>query len=200
MPVLFILGGPNGAGKTTFYFQAIKDGFINKELPFINVDLIAKNELGGYSDPNFVAAAEIARNRISTCLSAKMDFMIESNLAKVADYDWIINLQKAGYEIVLYFLCTSDILINVDRIERRVKEGGHYIPPHIVADRYRLCLVYLKSRLNIFKEAYLVDNTGQSIQELVVLAYGRIQNEISDKPQWAEDILSIVKKLNGLSP
>src|ERR1700733_11277908 len=34
MPTLYILAGPNGAGKTTFYFNAIKDGYINKSLPF----------------------------------------------------------------------------------------------------------------------------------------------------------------------
>jgi predicted ABC-type ATPase len=46
MPTLFILAGPNGAGKTTFYFNAIDNGYIWKGLPFINVDLIARNELG----------------------------------------------------------------------------------------------------------------------------------------------------------
>ena len=48
MPTLYILAGPNGAGKTTFYFTAIEQGFIDKDLPFINTDLIARNELGGY--------------------------------------------------------------------------------------------------------------------------------------------------------
>ena len=47
MPTLYILAGPNGAGKTTFYQTAIEEGFISKELPFINVDLITKDELGG---------------------------------------------------------------------------------------------------------------------------------------------------------
>ncbi len=53
MPTLYILGGPNGAGKTTFYFSAIEEGFIDKTLPFINADIIVKNELGGYSEENF---------------------------------------------------------------------------------------------------------------------------------------------------
>ncbi len=36
MPTLYILAGPNGAGKTTFYFTAIEQGFIDKDLSFIN--------------------------------------------------------------------------------------------------------------------------------------------------------------------
>jgi len=39
MPTLYILAGPNGAGKTTFYFTAIEQGFIDKDLSFINTDL-----------------------------------------------------------------------------------------------------------------------------------------------------------------
>lgn len=50
MPILYILAGPNGAGKTTFYFTAVEQRFINKNLPFINTDLITKEEPGGYTE------------------------------------------------------------------------------------------------------------------------------------------------------
>jgi predicted ABC-type ATPase len=65
MPTLYILAGPNGAGKTTFYFTAINQGFIDKELPFINTDLITKDKLGGYTEENFVRAEAIVRERIT---------------------------------------------------------------------------------------------------------------------------------------
>ncbi len=196
MPTLFILAGPNGAGKTTFYYNAIKDGYINPDLPFVNVDIVARNELGGYTEENFVKAAEITRERISKHLEFKQDFMIESNLAKTADYNWIENMKKAGYEIILYFLCTKDILINIDRVERRVKEGGHFIPAHIITDRYNLCLIYLKSRLHLFQEVYLIDNTEQVVEEMAILNNGKIEMEVADLPDWVANILFIVKKLS----
>jgi predicted ABC-type ATPase len=46
MPVLYLIAGPNGTGKTTFYSIALQNGFIEKNLPFINVDIIAQ-KLGG---------------------------------------------------------------------------------------------------------------------------------------------------------
>ncbi len=195
MPTLFILAGPNGAGKTTFYFKAIEEGYINKDLPFINVDVIARNELGGYTEENFAKAAEIARARMADHIGRKEDFMIESNLAKTSDYTWIENMKKSGYEIILYFLCTKDILINIDRVERRVKEGGHFIPAHIITDRYNLCLIYLKTKLHIFKEAYLIDNTEQTIREMVFLKDGKIEMEAGNLPEWVSNILFIVKKM-----
>jgi len=195
MPTLFILAGPNGAGKTTFYNRAIDEGYIDRRLPFINVDVIARNELGGYSEANFVNAAEIARNRIAVHIDNRSDFLIESNLAKSSDYDWILKMKNAGYEVVLYFLCTKDILINIDRVERRVKEGGHYIPAHIVTDRYRMGLIYLKTKLHLFKEVYLIDNTEQTINEIAVLNDGKIIIESGDDIEWVEKLLSIVKKM-----
>ena len=162
---------------------------------FVNVDIIARNELGGYTEENFVKAAEIARERIAGHLEIKQDFMIESNLAKTADYNWIDNMKKAGYEIILYFLCTRDILVNIERVERRVKEGGHFIPAHIVTDRYNLSLIYLKSRLNLFKEVCLIDNTEQVVEEMAILNNGEILMEIEGSPDWVVNLLFIVKKL-----
>jgi predicted ABC-type ATPase len=49
MPSLFILAGANGSGKTTFYFSARENNFISSTIPFVNVDMIAKEELRGYS-------------------------------------------------------------------------------------------------------------------------------------------------------
>jgi predicted ABC-type ATPase len=87
MPSLYVLAGANGSGKTTWYYTAISQNFITPTLPFINVDLIVRNELvGGYTEENFASAAIIARERINDCLTKNIDFMIESNLATQADY------------------------------------------------------------------------------------------------------------------
>ncbi len=195
MPTLYILAGPNGAGKTTFYYKAIEEGFINPDLAFVNVDIIARNELGGYTEENFVKAAEIARQRMTIYLKKQEDFMIESNLAKDADYDWIESIRKAGYGVILYFLCTENTEVNIDRVERRVKEGGHYIPPHIITDRYKMGLIYLQSKLHLFKEAYLIDNTNETVKEMAMLTDGKIEKEIKILPEWVKKVLTLVKLL-----
>ena len=119
MPILYILAGSNGAGKTTYYNTAISQGFIDPTLPFINVDLIAKDELGGYyTESNFVKSEAIARQRIATYVENGNSFMIESNLAKDSDYDWINLMIKKGYTIILYFLGTDDLDINKNRVKK----------------------------------------------------------------------------------
>src|ERR1700709_1050289 len=123
MPLLYIFAGPNGAGKTTFYHAAIEQGFIPGELPFVNIELIARNELGGYSDENFRQAELLYRKRVGAYISEEKDFMIESNLAYQSDYDWLKAMLRQGYEIILYFLYTQNIEINIRRVQKRVMEG-----------------------------------------------------------------------------
>jgi predicted ABC-type ATPase len=195
MPVLFILAGPNGAGKTTFYSTAAAQGFIPAELPFINIDLILKDELGGYNTENYIRADHIYRKRVGDYISQGKDFMIESNLARQADYEWIENMRKAGFDIVLYFLCTQDLTINIDRVRQRVKEGGHDVPESIIDQCFRNGLLYLKSRLHLFTETYIIDNSFEEPIEMAVLIKGRVITKNTDCPKWVDDLLYIAERI-----
>jgi predicted ABC-type ATPase len=194
MQVLYILAGPNGAGKTTYYYTGLQESFINRHLPFINIDIIARG-LGGYNAENFAKAEMIYREKVGALLKDKSDFMIESNLAKSSDYEWIERIKKHGYEIVLFFLCTDDINVNINRIHRRVKEGGHDIPPEIVMHRYRMTLIYLKTRLRLFKEIRFINTSSDEAIEIGFIKDDTLTELFSDSPKWFEEIISVEKRL-----
>ncbi|MEJ0107037.1 MAG: hypothetical protein WDO19_32845 [Bacteroidota bacterium] len=172
--ITLYLAGPNGTGKTTFYSTAVDQGFIPGELPFVNIDLIAKNELGGYSNENFKRAEELYRARVGAFISEKKDFMIESNLAYQSDYDWLHAMLRQGFEAILYFLYTERIEINIGRVQKRVKEGGHDVAVAIIQQRYQNGLLYLKSQLHLFSEAYLIDNSFKEPFQMAVIQKGDI--------------------------
>lgn len=196
MATLYILAGPNGAGKTTYYYTALEKKFIQQHLSFINIDVIAK-ELGGYTAENFVKADMIYRERVAELLNGKNDFMIESNLAKSSDYDWVEKVKNYGYDVILYFLCTDDINVNINRIQRRVKEGGHDIPPEIVIHRYKMAITYLKTKLNLFNEIYFIDNSSDEAVEIGYIKNNILTEIFSDLPKWFAEVLSIEKKLRS---
>ena len=194
MPVLYIIAGPNGSGKTTYYLTALNKAFIDHQLPFINIDLIAK-ELGGYSTENFIQAEMIYREKVSSLISNGFDFMIESNLAKNTDYEWIGKMIKQGYEIVLFFLCTDDINIHIKKVQQRVIEGGHDIPVEIIIHRYKMAKTYLKGKLFLFKEIYFIDNSSDEAIIAAQLNEGRLEEHMKDMPGWVSDILFLFKKI-----
>ncbi len=195
MPLLYILAGANGTGKTTYYLTAIQQQFIDSGLPFLNVDLIAKNELGGFTPDNFVNAEMIFRQRAGELIKDKKDFMIESNLANSNDYIWIENMIKHGFEIILFFMCTGDLNVNINRVERRVREGGHNIPVEIIIHRYKIGLTYLKGKLHLFKEVFLIDNATDEAIEVAHVKNGHLTKEFVQFPKWADDLLYIIKRM-----
>ena len=195
MPSLYILAGPNGAGKTTFYQTAVQEEFISKALPFLNIDLITKNELGGYTATNFVKAEALYRERIGDLLRHKRDFMIESNLARDSEYNWIEKMKQSGYDIVLYYLCTDyPDDVHVKRVKERVAEGGHDVPDNIVHHRYKMSLLYLKTNLHLFTEAHLIDNE-ETAKVSAVLHKGKIVLKNTPVPDWVQQTLSIIERL-----
>ena len=195
MPTLYILAGPNGTGKTTYYNTAIEEGFIDPALPFINVDNICRDELGGYSGGNSNKAEMIARERIKNHTENQESFMIESNLALQADYDWIDLMTKAGYNVNLYFLCTSNVDINIERVLKRVKEGGHDIPVPIIKQRFNNGLMYLKGKLHCFNEVTLIDNSEDVPRKIAVIKNGTLEYKDITYPEWAQKLLYIIERM-----
>lgn len=194
MPVLYILAGPNGTGKTTFYSIALQNNFINIDLPFINVDIIAQS-LGGYNEENYAKALEIYRDSVKEFIDSGRDFMIESNLADTRSYDWVSLIKKNGYNVVLYYLSTDDVLINIGRVKRRVAEGGHDIAEAIIKSRYSQSHSYLKSKLFEFNEAYLIDNSADISDVQVKIVNGFIVYKNSYLREWVKDVITLVEKV-----
>lgn len=196
MPVLYLLAGPNGTGKTTFYSIAVESGLISQHLPFINVDLIAQG-LGGYTKANLARASEIYREIIKRYLEDKDDFIIESNLAESRNYEWIASMKKLGYNVVLYYLSTDDVEINIARVSKRVAEGGHDIPEAIIRSRYTQSHSYLKTKLGVFVEVYLIDNSKEVFEVQAKLVNNGIVFKTPEVMPWIDSVLSINKMLEN---
>jgi predicted ABC-type ATPase len=123
--------------------------------------------------------------------------MIESNLADSRSYEWLSLMKTKGYQIVLYYLSTDDVVINIGRIERRIAEGGHNIPEAIVRTRYLQSHSYLKTKLIEFNEVYLIDNSTDTSQIKVKLIDGIIIYKASDLQDWIKNIISIIERLQN---
>jgi predicted ABC-type ATPase len=92
-------------------------------------------------------------------------------------------------------LCTSNIEINIGRVRKRVKEGGHDVPENIITDRYKMALIYLKKEIFDFEEVHLIENSTETAEEIAVVKNGKLANKKADCPEWANSILYFVEKL-----
>lgn len=132
-PSLVLLAGPNGAGKTTLYRTRVAPSFAG---PFINADLIQRDEL---KDPSMEAsyrAAQIAAERRASLLETQKSFATETVFSHPSKLDIITDAQACGYMVIVMHVGVDDPNLSVARVRARTDEGGHDVPEQKIRDRY----------------------------------------------------------------
>ena len=144
MPTLYLIAGPNGAGKTTFASRFLPEE--SGELEFVNVDLIARGLSPFAPDAAAGAAGRIALTRVGRLIKERKTFAWETTLSGRTTKSWVLKARAAGYFIKLVFIWIQSLEESIDRIQRRVREGGHDVPVRDVRRRF------LKTLANFFHD------------------------------------------------
>ena len=159
MQEIIIIAGPNGAGKTSFaneYLPAAGEG-----LAFVNADEIARE----LADPDISGAQLDLRagremlKRIDALVEAQAEFMFETTLASLSYARKIPIWQAQGYTVVLFYLRLPSVQHSIERVRRRVADGGHSIPEDVIRHRFAKSIHYLESLYKpIVDEWYIWDS------------------------------------------
>jgi len=133
----FIIGC-NGSGKTTFYYNHIKSNINYSEFKYINADEIAKRlqEEGLDKDKSIRKSSILAMNEVSTEVKNGNSFVMESLLTSESTISLFNELKNNGYKINAIFLGCENYDINIKNVDIRRKQGGHYMSPEIIKERY----------------------------------------------------------------
>ena len=131
---LHIIAGPNGAGKTTSAKSLLPDFLETNE--FVNADKIA----AGISplNPSSVSlyAGRLMLKRINDLIAHEKSFAIETTLSGKNYLDLIEEVRKKGYLLNLVFLYLDIPELAKERVENRVRAGGHNIPEIDITRRF----------------------------------------------------------------
>ena len=184
-PVLHIFGGPNGAGKSTLFarFQEIAQQPVEQ----VNGDVLQQQhpQLSGFE------VGEITATRIKELLAARASFSIENNLATADNYKLIHGAKAAGYRVELVYVSLDSVQECRFRVQQRVKEGGHDVPPAIIEQRYHQSLSLLKQHYHSFDHIRLVDNTDRNMgfQTAALIGQGKVLEVQAEPVSWANGVV-----------
>ncbi|MBB5436600.1 putative ABC-type ATPase [Pedobacter sp. AK017] len=154
---MYIIAGCNGAGKTTASYTILPEILNCKE--FVNADNIA----AGLSpfNPSGVAleAGRIMLSRINELMNESADFALETTLSTRSYVFLVKKAQLSGYKVSLLYFWLSSPKIAIERVAKRVSNGGHNIPADIIERRYYRGIKNLHQLyMPICDEWTLVDN------------------------------------------
>src|ERR1019366_454286 len=78
--------------------------------------------------------------------------------------EFIKSANEKGYHVYLYFICTEDVRVNIERVKTRVEQGGHTVPEVKIKERYIRTLDLLYDVLKVCYKSYLFDNSDEFME------------------------------------
>ena len=156
---ILIIAGPNGAGKTTFAREFLPN---EANVPtFINADLIAAGLNPFQPENEAMRAGRLMLQMIDERVRAGDSFAFETTLSGRGYASSIPRWQAQEYRVELYYLRLPSADVAVDRVRRRVREGGHNIPEDVIRRRFELGWSNFLSLYRDIVDAWeLYDNSG----------------------------------------
>ncbi len=191
-PRLLVVAGPNGSGKTTVTEQGLAHTWF-EGCEYLNPDLIAQNEFGGWNSPAAVLkAAEAAKERRERALHERRSLAFETVFSAQDKVDFLRAARGEGFFVRLFFVGTSDPTINAARVARRVMQGGHDVPIGKIIARYFKSIANCAAVAHEVDRLYLYDNSvdGREPTLLLRASEGRVVKAYAAPLPWMESILA----------
>lgn len=177
---LIIIAGPNGSGKTTFakeYLDTTEDEYV-----YLSADEIA-SEINP-DDPASVRlqAGREFFNRFHDLIAKEKNLLIESTLSGKSMVNLLKRIQsKYDYLVTLIFIFLDNESLCIERVNNRVRKGGHPVPHEDIIRRFGRSIVNFWDTYRYFSDQWILYyNTEDSFQEVAHNTEDRIY--VYDEP------------------
>jgi predicted ABC-type ATPase len=155
--LLVIFGGPNGCGKSSLY-EALRAR--KGTLPFLNADMIAVATKGIPGSRGEVEAGRIMLTQLKDAIAQGRSVSFETTLSGRLWEPLIKPAHAQGYYVIIVFVSLDSVELSLQRIEARIRSGGHPIPAETVRRRWPRAHANFWCRYREMVDAwYLFDNS-----------------------------------------
>ena len=185
MKTYTIIGGVNGVGKSSF------TGVLKERThdlgTIIDVDKITA-ELGG----NPLAGGKAALTKIHDCISRNVSFTQETTLSGYKTEATAKEAKELDYHVRMFYVGLDALSESLQRIENRVKRGGHNIPQDDVERRFSGRWDAVAKVLPYCDEAEFYDNDNGFVK-VAEYCNGEFRTVGSDIPNWVAELQRFLK-------
>ena len=180
-PRLTLVAGANGSGKTTL----TSDERFFREIPLLDPDSIAKALQSSMPSTFPIAAARRVLKSAKEHISRRESFAVETTLAGKHYLQMMVDARIRGFEVVLVYIGTENVEINLARIRNRVLAGGHDVPERDVRRRYQRSFQSLLIATERADHTILFDNSTEEGYRLIAVLGPSGSQWFEPAPEWA---------------
>jgi predicted ABC-type ATPase len=181
---VIILGGPNGAGKTTSAQRLLPHDL--HILEFVNADEIARGLSPFNPEASAIEAGRLMLERMRRLIESGQSFAFETTCSGRGHARTLRACRAANYRVTLFFLWLPSPEIAVSRVDRRVRQGGHNIPPDIIHRRYWAGLRNMRHLYLPLADTVLIVDNSDEAGALIAEREPGAPLVIRDAARWAQ--------------
>jgi len=174
----WLIAGPNGVGKTTYALRHLRAAI--GSIHFVNLDEIAR----GLSplEPRAAdrSAGRVALMRARELIRARRTFAMETTLAGRSHLGLVGEAEARGLRFGLLYFALPSVELCLERIRRRVTEGGHDVPEADVRRRFSRSFGNLETYRARAAEWRIFDNRGSRPHAMADGAFGETRFSNAD--------------------
>ena len=185
MKIYTIIGGVNGVGKSSF--TGVLKGSRSDLGIIIDVDKITAG-LGG----DILAGGKVSVEKIKDCLDKGICFTQETTLSGHKTEKTAREARERGYSVRLYYVALDTPKECIERIENRVRHGGHNIREEDVNRRFAGRWEAVKKILPYCDEAEFYDNDNGFVK-VAEYRNGELIPLVERKPDWLSELIDYLK-------
>lgn len=216
-PAAFVLAGHNGSGKSTLWYERLVSKL---QMPLINADRLttsilptpdSKGQLPGWAQKlrdedhrwhglsqNGVKAFKrlVMEQRIPFAFETVFSHWVDrggGNFESKADD--ILELQDAGYYVVLLFVGLASPELSVARVMTRRQQGGHHVPHAKLIARFPRTQAAIRNAAPIADMAMFFDNSRPTNEAFALVRVQHKEDILYDcrDPEFAipESLLNV---------
>ncbi len=186
MKIFTIIGGVNGCGKSSL------TGSLKAERTDLGT-IVAPDTVTAETGGDEYAGGKLAVDRLESALADGISFTQETTLSGGYTRKLARRAKDAGYYIRLYYIGLDTVQESLQRIENRVRKGGHDIPRRDVETRFKRRFDDVAKILPYCDEARFFDNDNGFV---LVAEYrnGELLPVGERRPAWLVELLDKLKE------
>lgn len=190
--LLYIIAGANGSGKSTLAEVLLKE----KKLEFLNADEIAKEIAPHAINSVPISAGKIYFQHLDEYLRNNKSFAVESTLSGNNIVRIINRARKQNYKIILVYLFLQNCTICIERVKRRVENGGHNVPEEDIIRRYYKSVIKFWDEYRLIADEWTMFYNGYEYAPMIV-SFGEKDNFDIINKEMQNNFDSILKLAKG---
>lgn len=178
--VYTIIAGVNGAGKTSLYNVIGKTGELGER---VNIDEMVMAS-GSWKDAILqLKESREAMRLIDEYIEKGKSFHLETTLPGTVICRQAKKAKAKGFTVELYFVGIEDIEVAIERVHKRVENGGHGIEDSVIRKRYEKIWQNLTELLPLCDYTVFYDNSDK-FSQVAIMTNNRFLDCDANPPAW----------------